>query len=258
MSRVTTSVCILGGFVALVAARAAKSQSAPEKILVGNTKTQILARYKGTEPLAKPDKTLVYVFTVPSSVITMDESAAAQLQRRRLQRQGSDEDSSPEAVAQQVQASFSNTLLSQLQKTSVPTEMATGRDTAVPAHTLIVQGEFTTVNEGNKSKRVIVGFGRGASDVQAHVTVLLTTETQPIVLAEFMLKSDSGKKPGAAATMGVGSAAAGAASAATGTAGGKKATVKADASRMANAVAKQIEELMVSQKWISSEPSKSK
>jgi hypothetical protein len=259
MSRVATYVCLFGGVVALVAASDAKPQSAPKKLLVGDTNTEIIASYKGTDPLPKPDSVLVYDFTVPSNVIAMDESAAARLHRRRLQRQGSDEDSSPEAVAQQVQASFSKTLVSQLQKnTPVPTGMAAGRDTAVPTHALIVHGEFTAVNEGNKSKRIIVGFGRGASDVQAHVTVLLTTETQPIVLSEFILKSGSGKKPGAAATMGVGSAAAGAVSVATGTAGGKNATVEADASRMAKAVAKQIEELMLSQKWISPEQPKSK
>jgi len=39
----------------------------------------------------------------------------------------------------------------------------------------------------------------------AHVTVALTTEGQPLVPSEFNLKSESGKKPGAAATMGVGS-----------------------------------------------------
>ncbi len=89
----------------------------------------------------------------------------------------------------------------------------------------------------------MIGFGRG--DVQARVTVSLTTGTQPIVLSVFHLKSASGKKPGVAATMGVGSAAG---SVATGSVGDKRATVEADASRMAKALAKQIEELMAFQK----------
>jgi len=80
------------------------------------------------------------------------------------------------------------------------------------------------------------------------VTVSLTTDTRPIVLSEFNLKAQSGKKPGAAATMGVGSVAVGAAA---GGVGDRKASVEADASRMARAVARQIEEAMVSQKWIS-------
>jgi hypothetical protein len=47
--------------------------------------------------------------------------------------------------------------------------------------------------------------------------------------------------------MGAGSLAVGAA---LGDAGDKKGTVQADASRMAKAVAKQIEAFMVSQKWV--------
>ncbi len=243
MSRVATSVCILGGAVALVVAGVARSQS----VLTGGAKTQVVASYQGTEPLPKPDQILVYDFTVPPDVITMDESAAARLYRRRAARMGSDDDSSPDVVARQARASFSKTLVSLLRKASMPTEMALGPDTMAPAHTLVVQGEFTAIDEGNKTKRVMIGLGRGASDVQAHVTVALTTGTQPIVLSEFKLKSESGKKPGAAATMGVGALAVGAT---TGAAGDRKATVEADASRMAKAVAKQIQALMAAQKWV--------
>jgi len=75
----------------------------------------------------------------------------------------------------------------------------------------------------------------------------LTTDAEPVMLSEFKLKSKSGKKPGAAATMGLGSVAIGAAA---GGVGDRKASVEADASLMAKAVAKQIEEEMVFQKWI--------
>jgi hypothetical protein len=61
------------------------------------------------------------------------------------------------------------------------------------------------------------------------------------------MKSESGKKPGAAATTGVGSTAT---RIATGNVGDNKVTVESDASRMAKAVVKQIEELMAAQKWI--------
>lgn len=141
----------------------------------------------------------------------MDQSAAARLQRRRLQRREPDADSSPESLAKQVQAAFAKTLLNELQKTAMPAETAPARDAAIPAHALMVRGEFTTINQGNKTKRMMIGFGRGASDVKAHVTVSLTTDAQSVVLSEFNLKSQSGKKPGAAATMGVGSVAVGAA-----------------------------------------------
>jgi hypothetical protein len=113
---------------------------------------------------------------------------------------------------------------------------------------LIVEGEFTAIDEGNKSKRIMIRFGRGASDIKTHVVVSSFAKGTKTVVLEFNLNSASGKKPGAVATMGAGSIAVGAA---VGDAGDKKGTLQADASRMAKAVAKQIEAFMISQKWIS-------
>jgi len=243
--------------ISIVSPAIAPAQSTPQKLLSGDTKIEIVASYAGTDPLPKPDKVLVYGFMVPANAIAMDDSAAAQIHRRRMLRRGSDDESSPEVVAQRVGAAFSKTLVGLLQKVAIAADLAADSDIAVPPHILLVQGEFIAINEGNKTKRIMIGFGRGASDVQTHVRILLTTETQPIVLSEFNSKSASGKKPGAAATMGAGSAATAGVGAATGSVGDKKATVEGDASRMAKAVAKQIEALMVQQKWISPEPPKS-
>jgi hypothetical protein len=163
--------------------------------------------------------------------------------------------SSPETVSRQVQAAFSKALVRELQQASVPTAAVAGADTP-PPRSLLVKGELTAINQGNKTKRVLIGFGKGASDVQAHVTVSLVTEQEPVVLLEFKVKSQSGKKPGAAATVGAGAATMGTVSAPSAAAGvgaggvfDKTATVEADASRMAKAVAKQIADLMTSQPW---------
>jgi len=242
----TTAIIGIVGMAALMAAAAAHAQDAAKKVLVGDAKVEVVASYQG-EPLPKPNKVLICDFTVSPDVVTMDQSAAARLQRRRLERREPDADSSTAALAQQVQGAFAKTLISELQKSAVPAETAPADHAAIPANTLVIRGEFKTINQGNKTKRMMIGFGRGASDVQAHVTVSLTTDAQPVVLSEFNLKSQSGKKPGAAATMGVGSVAVGAAA---GGVSDRKASVEADASRMARAVAKQIEAAMVSQKWI--------
>jgi hypothetical protein len=246
----TAAIIGIVGMATVIAASAVHAQNAATQLLVGDTKVEVVVGYLG-DPLPKPDKILISAFTVSPDVVAMDESAAGRLQRRRLQRREPDADSSTEALAKQVQAAFAKTLVSELQKTAMPAEVAPADHAATPAHTLTVHGEFTTINQGNKTKRMMIGFGRGASDVQAHVTVSLTTDAQPVVLSEFNLKSKSGKKPGAAATMGVGSLAVGAAA---GGVSDKKASVEADASRLAKAVAKQITEVMISQKWIAAPP----
>ena len=104
------------------------------------------------------------------------------------------------------------------------------------------------ISEGDETKRIMIGFGRGASNIKTHVTVSSITQNHSTVVLEFNLSSESGKKPGAVATMGVGSLAVGAAA---GGVGDRKSTVEADASRMAKLVAKQLEAFMADQKWIS-------
>jgi hypothetical protein len=252
------AVWILAGVASLLPTTHVKAENTAKKLLVGDTKVEIIAKYQG-EALPKPDKALIHDFTVPSSVISVDESPAARLHRRpRVEGAAAN---SPEAVAQQVRASFSKALLHELQQASVPAATAPGADSPVPPNTLQVKGEFTAINEGNKTKRVLIGFGKGASDVQAHVTVSLATEQQPVVLLEFNVKSQSGKKPGAAATIGAGAATMGTASAGSAAAGvaaggvmDRAASVEADASRMAKGVAKQIAELMSSQPWAAPQP----
>ena len=36
---------------------------------------------------------------------------------------------------------------------------------------LVVAGEFVAINEGDETKRIMIGFGRGASDIKTHVMV---------------------------------------------------------------------------------------
>jgi Domain of unknown function (DUF4410) len=229
---------------------AANPQGTVQKVMVGNATVTVLQSYQGSTKLAKPTQTLVYDFSVPPDAVTIDDSAAGRLSDRGpLHRMRGDagQNSDPTAVAARVQSTFSQQLVKALQKTAIPTTAATTATPDAQPQTLVVRGEFTSVDEGNKTKRIMIGFGRGASDVKAHTTVTLMTATGPVVLGEFNLNSASGKKPGAAATMGASSA--GEATAA-GDATDRKATVEGDAARMAKAVAKEIQNLMAGQQWI--------
>jgi hypothetical protein len=243
MIRPSLCVSILASFILPVAARAQASQQNPSV----DTKVRVLRSYSGTEALPRPESIAIFNFVVPADVVTMDESVAGRLQQRRSLRKGVDE-TSPEAVAAHVQSTFSKELVQALQKSPIPVgRAATGSD--IPNHTLEIRGEFTGVEEGNATKRIMVGFGRGASSVRACVNLTLIADAKLVMVSEFQLNFASGKKPGAAATMGVGSLAVGAA------AGGmtdKRSTVDADVARMAKAVAKQISAILSAQQWIPS------
>jgi Domain of unknown function (DUF4410) len=229
------------------------AQSAPLKLLVGNTKVETISTWEGTN-LPRPERIVIRGFDVRPDTITMDNSAAAKLLGPGIvgRLKGETPDTTPTQAADHVSTAFTKTLMKELTKTSIPAASETGAPSATLPDTLLIEGSFTTIDEGNKSKRMIIGFGRGASDVRAHVTVSLYTGTKWVVLKDFNVDSASGKKPGAAATMGFGSAAAGIGSAAASgaTGGDNKETVEGDASRMAKAVARQIETVMTARQWV--------
>ena len=248
--RPSLSACLLLTSL-LVGSSWVRAQNTATKILVGKTRVTVIAGYTGNDKLPAPQQIVIHDFDVPSEIITIDDSHAARLHSNGLiahMKGDTGQDQDPAIVAEKVQAAFSKTLLSDLGKSTIPiTRSPLGANPDASAGTLIIRGSFTTVNQGNRGKRIVIGLGRGASDVQAHVNISLLTADGPILLSEFNVDSSSGKKPGAAETMGIGGAAA---SVAANGAEDSKATVEGDTARMAHAVAKELKAIMTAQKWI--------
>jgi hypothetical protein len=239
--------------VATVAGQVAMAQTSSGNILIGDAKAEIVRRYSGSETLPRPERVLIHDFVVPVDGVSTDESIAGRLHRDMMLRHGVDEDSTPETLARRVQTAFTKTLTEELKKVNMPaagssTQRALMTDRVPAGSELVIDGEFIAIHEGDETKRIMIGFGRGASDIKTHLTVSAIVRDHPVVILELNLTSESGKKPGAVATMGVGSLAVGAAA---GGVGDRKSKVETDASRMATLVAKQLEVFMTAQKWIS-------
>ncbi|HVA82476.1 MAG TPA: DUF4410 domain-containing protein [Candidatus Binataceae bacterium] len=74
---------------------------------------------------------------------------------------------------------------------------------------LLVKGKFLDVDEGNRVRRLVIGFGSGASKLDTQVNVYRVSAGERQSLLQFRTHADSGKMPGAAVTMGAGAAAEG-------------------------------------------------
>jgi hypothetical protein len=218
-----------------------------KKIVIGDTEVTVVENYKGSASLLRPTQAIVYDFDVPSDVITLDRSAAQYLRDHGLIAHIKGDvgrNSTRDSVAAAVKAEFSKTLVKELNKAAIATSVsAPGKD--APVNALIVHGRFTMVKLGNKTQRMMIGFGLGASDVKAHVAISQATQHGRVVLATFNLHFSSNKMPGALVStpsgMGV--------SVATSVATDHGETVEKDTTHMAKAVAKQIEDIMRTQKW---------
>jgi hypothetical protein len=127
---ITASVCQL-----------ARAQNDAGNFYMGKVKVEVIKRYRGSEVLPKAEKVLIQDFAVPPGVVALDESAAGRLHTRIFLRRDPDDESTPAALAQQVQASFSKTLINDLKKSNIQAERSSGGDGSTNGSSLIVSGE---------------------------------------------------------------------------------------------------------------------
>ncbi|GAN75855.1 DUF4410 domain-containing protein [Acidisphaera rubrifaciens] len=199
-----------------------------------------------------PMRVLVTDFAVSPAAVHLDSGLAA-----RLMRSGSSVAAQQEqqTAAETTQAALRRTLVAKLQSYGLPAEyLPPGYKP--PPRSALVQGHILAINEGNRTRRTVVGLGAGKSSVAGDAQLTYVGAGGTKFLAAFSGSADSGRMPGAAETMGVG-AAAGSLGAATAVTGGthalaetRRTTNEANADQLADALARQIADYAASQGWI--------
>lgn len=208
-----------------------------------------------TQPQVRPDNIYVYTFNSSPDQVKLD---SGMLQKMESHIDGASAAQKQSSDAVEVREQVANEIVHQLQSMGL---RAIRSDIPAPAdqNVLLIQGNFDKIDSGNRRRRMLIGLGAGKSQVSSSVQILYKPAGgTPRLVQSFNATADSGKAPGMAETAGVGAAAGHVAtSAALG--GGlhavsetKRTTVSADATRMADAVAKQIAQIGVSQGWLSS------
>jgi hypothetical protein len=95
---------------------------------------------------------------------------------------------------------LADSLTGELQKRSVPAaRFYPGQ--SIPNKGWLIKGEFLEVDEGNRLRRAVIGFGAGQTDMQIEVRIvdLSSGSREPFMV--FGTKSATGKMPGAIVTM---------------------------------------------------------
>ena len=201
--------------------------------------------------LPRPSRILVYDFAVSDQEVKEYQGIM------RQQPQIKDAAERERLLAKEVKDALADEVIDGLRTLGFTVERV-GRGTKATENDLLIDGQFVTVDEGNPLRRLVVGFGTGASAVQTQVQAYQGSETRKLL--EFTTQSDSGKMPGAAPTLGVGAAAQGGVTAgmvvANAAVSGVK-TYKSDVARMAAASGDQavryLSEFFAGQGWIRSD-----
>jgi hypothetical protein len=214
------------------------------------TQVDTISEYYGSLP--RPDQILVYEFAVSPDEIQLDRGISARIEDLVNKTPRTDEE---RAVGRAVANALASHLVEEIQALGLPSQRARG---VAPAkgNVLEIEGQFISIDEGNRTERVVIGLGAGRTDVRTYVQVFDARGGRRVIASEFETDARSGYKPGVAETMGVGAAAGHlGTSAAIGSAfaAGSEtfaANVEADATRTAKAIAKQLRQFFVDQGWI--------
>lgn len=150
------------------------------------------------ETTAKPERVIVYDFASTQAGIPPD-SAIAGLYRERTTPQ------TPEEIAlgRRLGALVASRLVEELNDRGiVASAAATG---PVPlVGDAVVRGEFVTVDEGSRGKRVLIGFGAGSNELHTLVEGYMVTTGGLVPLGSAQIEASGGKTPGMLVPLAVG------------------------------------------------------
>jgi hypothetical protein len=183
----------------------------------------------------QPDFIIVERFGVSPEDVKLDRGLSAQALRGFTERPLNDEERKVGAAVATVMEEETVRLL---RAAGIPAYVDSYAPTATRA-TALLQGQFLSVDEGDRTQRVWLGFGLGGSRLQMQLQVL----QGGVVVTEGEVQTTSSLKPGLMTSLGVGAATGSIGMAAAiggGLAVGSEAllvSVEADAKRAAKAVA---------------------
>jgi hypothetical protein len=205
--------------------------------------------YSGSA-MPRPSEVLVYGFTIDPNTIQLDSGMKARLEAMSG---SSDPQGERRQLAYQITSAISETLVNAISRMGLVALPAGPGAVARPGDVLI-QGQIVRVTAGNATRRAIIGFGAGKSEVYADVQVLRAEPggyTQP--LQTYDANANSGRTPGlglGAASAAAGHVAMAVAGSVAGTVARQRSGLAKDAEDLAKKVATNVGDFFATQGWI--------
>ena len=144
--------------------------------------------------LPKPEEIVVYDFALTEAEVS--ESRGPLKEMFRFDKPaGAPENEREQEIGRQVAKTLAEELAQGLRGLGF-TVQRKPRGTPISDRQLLIDGEFLDVDEGNRLKRLVIGFGAGASRVDTEAHVYYAPGRRKLL--DFGTHADSGKMPGAA------------------------------------------------------------
>lgn len=151
--------------------------------------------YVGQEYIAQPDRIIIYDFAA-----TADDMNASSAITGRYTAPSNPHSPETIRIGRDLGNRVATKLVSNLRSVGVPAERARG--SAPPkVGDIVITGQFVTIDEGSRGKRMIIGFGSGAAELKTVVEGYQITPSGPRLLGSRDVSAEGGKTPGMAAPL---------------------------------------------------------
>jgi len=197
--------------------------------------------------LPRPGVVYVYDFAVSSNDVVIDTLGADFMSEGTKL---TDEEKQAYATSN----ALSEAIVEQLGKEGIYAQRANDGDIP-PLHALVLKGQFITIDEGSRFKRMVIGFGAGSSELRANVQAYQETARGLHPIGEAVAEAKGSKTPGMAIPV-AGGAAMGSAATSAIVSGGMniaretRGAMNPDVERMAKKIAERAKAFYVRQGWL--------
>lgn len=222
-------------------------------LIAGCAQTNVITTEEVAESgMRRPERVLIYNFAVSPQDVEENSSIFAKMARNF---QDQDQTAEEMQLGREVADALAEELTRKIAALGL-NPIRADRNTPLGHSSILITGRFVKIDEGNRLRRNIIGFGLGQSSIDSDVQVLTPSSSGLRELAAFTAHADSGKMPGAA-VMGPAGAAAGAGTAAVvatnAVAGGIKSYRSAaaqQAKQLADKITERLSDYFARQGWL--------
>jgi len=161
----------------------------------------------------RPSQIVIYPFAANPAEVTLNQSIIQKAYRGAT---GDNQNADQLQIAHDTAQAICQQVVSDLTSQGYNAICAQRGTFVAGGNILIVDGALTNISEGNRLRRLVIGFGTGASTLDSNASMYQRIGGNLNQVLAFSTHADSGKMPGAAVMAPVGVAAGGGAAAVVG------------------------------------------
>jgi hypothetical protein len=224
-------------------------------IAIGCGPTKVQQEKMTLTQLPRPDLILVYDFAASPDEVKLDAGLSADLVQEYRKYKGTSRTAEEIKVGHKVADAVAAELVKKIRSYGLMADRGFGLPQG-KGKTYLIKGQLLSIDEGNRTERVVIGLGAGRTSVQANVQMYELTPEGLKRVDDMRGTAKSGRKPGMGEMMGVGAIAGHllTSTVISGTLAGAtemtSATVEADGKRLAEDIAADLGKFFVDQDWI--------